>query len=124
MALRCLIVDDNATFLNAARQLLEREGAEVVGLAEAVDAFPELVRRMAPDVVLVDVDLGPVDGFDAVRRLADELGAEGPPAILISTYAERDLTDLVSASPALGFVSKSELSRDAVDALLSARRGT
>jgi DNA-binding NarL/FixJ family response regulator len=123
MALRCLIVDDNATFLNAARELLAREGVEVVGVAETVDALPELVRRRAPDVVLIDVDLGAVDGFDAVRRLADELGTEGPPAILISTYAERDLTDLVSASPALGFVSKSELSRDAVDALLSASRG-
>jgi CheY-like chemotaxis protein len=124
MALRCLIVDDNATFLNAARELLEREGVEVVGVAKTVDALPQLVRLRAPDVVLVDVDLGAVDGFDAVRRLADELGTEGPPAILISTYAEGDLTELVSASPALGFVSKSELSRDAVDALLSASRGT
>jgi len=124
MALRCLIIDDSAAFLSAARGLLEREGVEVVAAVETVVALPDLVRELAPDVVLVDVDLGADNGLDAVRRLADELGAGGPPAILISTYAERDVTDLVAASPAVGFISKSELSRDALDALLSACRGT
>jgi DNA-binding NarL/FixJ family response regulator len=124
MALRCLIVDDNAAFVTAATGLLEREGVDVVGAAATVSALPGLARELRPDVVLVDVDLGSENGFDAVGRLAVELGPDAPPTILMSTYAEKDFTELVVASPALGFVSKSELSRDALDALLSGRRGT
>jgi DNA-binding NarL/FixJ family response regulator len=124
MALRCLIVDDNAAFVTAATGLLEREGVDVVGAAATVGAVAGLARELRPDVVLIDIDLGAENGFDAVHRLAVELGGDAPPTILISTYAANDFTELVGASPALGFVSKSELSRDALDALLSGRRGT
>jgi DNA-binding NarL/FixJ family response regulator len=124
MSLRCLIVDDNAGFVTAATDLLEREGVDVVGATATVGLLPELAREVQPDVVLVDIDLGPDNGFDVVRRLTRELGPDAPPAILISTYAAGDFADLVAASPALGFLSKSELSKAALDALLSARQGT
>jgi CheY-like chemotaxis protein len=124
MSLRCLIVDDNAGFVTAATDLLEREGVDVVGATATVGLLPELAREVQPDVVLVDIDLGPDNGFDVVRRLTRELGPDAPPAILISTYAAGDFADLVAASPALGFLSKSELSKAALDALLIARQGT
>jgi two-component system, NarL family, nitrate/nitrite response regulator NarL len=63
-------------------------------------------------VALVDIDLGEESGFDVARRLVDAI------VILTSMYAESDFADLVAENPAVGFRSKSDLSRQAIDALL------
>jgi DNA-binding NarL/FixJ family response regulator len=124
VALRCLIVDDSPHFLEAARTLLELQGVEVVGLVSTGDEAERRAEQLAPDVTLVDVDLGGESGFDVARRLAN--GHERPRSevILTSAYDERDFADLIEASPALGFVSKAELSRRAIDDLLSGLPGT
>ncbi len=118
VSLRCLIVDDNAEFLETARELLQREGMNVVGVAST---GAEALRRAAelhPDVTLVDIYLGQESGFDVARRLAERAPGAASAVILISTYAETDLVDVIATSPAVGFLSKSELSRTAVHAVL------
>lgn len=118
LALRCLIVDDNAQFLEAARSLLEVEGISVVGVAStSADALRQ-AGRLQPDVALVDIDLGEESGFDLVRMLTGASGLEQLRVILISTYAEKDFADLIAAGPAAGFVSKSDLSVRAIHAVL------
>jgi DNA-binding NarL/FixJ family response regulator len=122
MTLRCLIVDDSTRFLEAARRLLERHGIEVAGVASTVTEALDLVDQVRPDVTLVDIDLGGESGFELVRRLQR---ANGPPpssVILISTHAEEDFADLVAASAAIGFLSKADLSADAIRDLLD-RKG-
>jgi DNA-binding NarL/FixJ family response regulator len=117
MALRCLIVDDNRCFLDAARTLLEREGLTIAGVVStSADALRE-AKALQPDVVLVDVSLGEESGFELARRLVAD-GVRGASVILISTRSEADLAELVATSPAAGFLSKSELSADAVRGLL------
>ena len=116
--MRCLIVDDNQRFLVAARELLEREGINVVGVASTTGEAIERGAQLRPDVTLVDIDLGPESGFDTSRRLAENASGPASSVILISIYAERDFADLIEASPAIGFVSKSELSARAILALL------
>ena len=118
MALRSLIVDDNSHFLQAARDLLEREGIEVVAVASTGDAAVDLTERLRPDVALVDIDLGAESGFTLARRLAGEPGTQASRVILISTYAERDFAELIVQSPAVGFLSKSDLSGAAIRDLL------
>ena len=118
LVLRCLIVDDNQRFLVAARELLEREGINVVGFASTTDEAIERAAQLRPDVTLVDIDLGADSGFDTARRLAETAGGPASSVILTSTYAEEDFADLIEASPAIGFVSKSELSAQAILALL------
>ena len=122
--LRCLIVDDNADFLHAARALLERQGIDVVAVASSGSEALERLDELRPDVALIDVDLGDESGFELARRFAER--ADGaPPVILISTYAEIDVADMVSASPAAGFVSKSQLSAQLIrDVLASEPPGT
>jgi CheY-like chemotaxis protein len=108
-----LIVDDNETFLGAARALLEREGLSVVGVAStAAEALP-LAAKLRPDVVLVDIALADESGFEVCRRL-DQNRAGGSAVILISTRAEADFAELIAESPATGFLPKSELSADAI----------
>ena len=75
--------------------------------------------------MLVDVALGDESGLDLARRLvADQ--THGAPVILISTRSEAELADAIEASPAAGFLAKSDLSADAIRDLLdevNARRG-
>jgi DNA-binding NarL/FixJ family response regulator len=110
MALRSLIVDDNTHFLAAARDLLEREGVEVVGVASSAAEAVRLVDELRPDVALVDIDLGEESGLDLARRLAAGDGEGRSRVVLISAYSENDFADLIAASPAVGFLSKGELS--------------
>jgi DNA-binding NarL/FixJ family response regulator len=116
--LRCLIVDDNRRFLDAARGLLEREGVAVVGVASTSAEALHQVQELRPDVTLVDIDLGGESGFELVRQLA---GRAPLRMILISTHAEQDYADLIAMSPAIGFVPKSALSAAAIRALLDGR---
>jgi CheY-like chemotaxis protein len=122
--LRCLLVDDSARFLDAARALLERQGVSVVGVA--ANGAEALARAVAlrPDVTLVDIDLGGESGLELARRLHRDPGLAGVPVILISThaeadYAEADYAELVAASPAVGFLAKSALSAGAIRDLLA-----
>jgi CheY-like chemotaxis protein len=117
MTVRALIVDDNAEFLGAASTLLEGDGIAVVGVASTTAGALRLVDEHDPDVVLVDVYLGDESGFDLVERLSSASGRQRP-VILISADLEADLEDLIAASTAIGFVSKSRLSADAIAELL------
>jgi DNA-binding NarL/FixJ family response regulator len=122
MTLRCLIVDDSPTVLRAASELLDRQGVAVVGVAATGDEAMRLARELEPDVVLVDIDLGSESGFDLARRLVETPDTAGMRSILISTHDETDLADLIAASPALGFVNKSDLSAKAIHRLLERDR--
>jgi two-component system, NarL family, nitrate/nitrite response regulator NarL len=115
--LRCLLVDDNERFLASATRLLESQGLDVVGRASSGREALRLAREFAPDVALVDVQLGQEDGFDVARRLAAASGS--PRVILISTHAEEEeLEELIAESPAVGFLPKTVLGVEAILALL------
>lgn len=116
--LRCLIVDDNPRFLSAARGLLEREGFEVVGVASTGTEAIARIQELSPDVTLLDIHLGSESGFEVARRLHQQTNHATSRVILISTHDEQDYADLIAASPALGFLAKSDLSAGAVRDLL------
>jgi DNA-binding NarL/FixJ family response regulator len=111
---RCLIVDDNPEFLEAARDVLAREGVEVVGVAGNATQAIASAALLRPDVFLLDIYLGQENGLEVAGQLTVRDGAASPAIILISTYAERDLADLVADSPAVAFLPKDKLSGDAV----------
>ena len=116
MPLRCLLVDDNDAFLKAASLLLEREGLTVVGVASSIAEALRQARALRPDVILVDIGLGNESGFTLARLLArDDQSAD---VILISTGAEADYVELITESPAVGFLAKSELSAWRIDRIL------
>jgi DNA-binding NarL/FixJ family response regulator len=116
MARTVLIVDDHAPFRALARSLLQLEGFQVVG--EAADAMSalEAVGRLQPSVVVLDIQLPDLDGFEVARRLAQ---AGDPPAIvLVSSRDSSAYRRRLADSPARGFIAKSDLSGAAVTALV------
>ena len=119
--MRCLIVDDSPRFLDAARGLLEGQGVTVVGVASTGAEALQRAAELRPDVTLLDLDLGGESGLELARRLHDQAGLVPAPVILISTHAEQDYAELIAASPAIGFLSKTALSADAIHGLLAGR---
>lgn len=115
--MRCLIVDDNAGFVAAARRLLEADGITVVGsTSSSVEAF-DLVASLHPDVALVDIGLGAENGIDLAERLHED-GARTP-VVLVSAYSADDFLDSIISSGAAGFVPKSRLTASAIRDVLS-----
>ncbi|HET6945640.1 MAG TPA: response regulator [Gaiellaceae bacterium] len=116
--LTCLIVDDSPEFFEAATQLLADDAVTVVGVAATSDHAVSQALALRPDVALVDVNLGSESGLDLAERLAG-LPHGGPPIVLISAETRSELAELVEASGALGFVSKTDLSGDEIRKLLT-----
>jgi CheY-like chemotaxis protein len=119
MAIRCLIVDDNAGFAQTASEILQEDGIDVLGVAADGQEAVRLARELHPDLALVDIDLGGESGLGVAQRLrAAEQGSVAQAVILISTHAQEEFAELIAASPAVGFIAKAELSADAIEALL------
>lgn len=118
VSIRCLLVDDNDAFLEAATVLLQREGMTVVGVASNSAEALRQAHALRPDAILVDIGLGEESGFDLARLLAQDGQSLDAEVILISARAETDYAELIAESPAAGFLVKSELSARAIDRIL------
>lgn len=118
MATTVVIVDDHAGFRRMARRMLEAAGFDVVG--EAIDGESALssVAELAPQLVLLDIQLPDVDGFVVAQRLAES----GTSAIVIltSSRSASDYGARLATTSAIGFIAKAELSGPAVAELLGA----
>jgi DNA-binding NarL/FixJ family response regulator len=111
-----LIVDDHASFRASARLLLETEGFEVVGEADSGAAALKAANELKPELVLLDVHLPDLDGFDVASRLT---GMDPHPQVVLTSSRDgSDFGPLVSRSGARGFVPKGELSGDLIAALI------
>jgi DNA-binding NarL/FixJ family response regulator len=118
MPLQCVIVDDYEPYLKVARAKLERQGMAVVGVATNGTEALRQARELCPDVVLVDISLGAESGFDLGRQITRYVGT----VILISSHdhdEDDDYAELIAGSPAVGFLSKAELSADAIQRLVA-----
>jgi len=117
MATTVLVVDDHPSFRHFARQLLESAGYVVIGDAEDGASAIAAVRAHRPDLVLLDVLLPDMSGFDVARELA--AGPERPLVVLTSSRSASDLGSLVRSEHAKGFISKGDLTIAALAALVS-----
>jgi DNA-binding NarL/FixJ family response regulator len=114
MTVRVLVVDDQAVFRQAMRTVLElTEGFEVCGEAATGLRAVELATILDPDLVLMDVHLPGLGGFEATRRIiADAQSGRSRRVVLLSTYEAADYARLSAACGAYAYLSKSELDPD------------
>ena len=118
---RIVIVDDDPSFLATVRVLLEAEGFVVAG--EALNGLDGVAAatELDPDLVLVDVTLPDIDGFEVVERLAD--GERAPPVVLTSIRSAVDFGNLIETSRARAFIPKSDITGEALAGLLDVQPG-
>ena len=112
-----LIVDDHPSFRASARRLLEADGCTVVGEAADGAAAVAAVKELNPDVVLLDVQLPDIDGFEVARRLAETRSKTA--VVLTSSRAAAEYGPLLGETSARGFILKSELTGAALLGLSS-----
>jgi DNA-binding NarL/FixJ family response regulator len=114
-----LIVDDHAPFRVQARALLEADGFTVVGESDTGATGLAAARTLKPYLVLLDIGLPDIEGFEVARELA----ADGPPpfVVLTSTREVSEYGPRLADSQVLGFIPKDELSGPAIRALADAR---
>ena len=110
-----LIVDDSAAFRLQARALLEADGFTVIGEAADGRSGLDAARTLRPDLVLLDIGLPDIEGFEVARALA----VTGPPplVVLTSSRVASEYGPRLAGSRVLGFIPKDELSGAAVRAL-------
>ncbi|HEY6075692.1 MAG TPA: response regulator transcription factor [Gaiella sp.] len=115
--LTVLIVDDHPSFRAVARMMLETDGFAVVGTEEDGESGVAGTLRLEPDVVLLDVELPDIDGFEVAARLR---AAGSRAAIVLASSRDRaDFGSLVDESGARGFLTKADLSGDAIRRLVA-----
>jgi DNA-binding NarL/FixJ family response regulator len=117
MATTVLIVDDHPSFRATARLLLESEGFEVIGEAEDGESALRAAHELKPDLVLLDVQLPDIDGFEIAAQLT--ANGSGYAVVLVSSRDSSDFGSLVARSGARGFIAKAELSGAALRTLLA-----
>ena len=110
-----VIVDDHPSFRASARAVLESDGFEVIGEASDGSTALALLRALRPDVVLLDVQLPDMTGFDICEECGD---LDRTAVVLVSSRDSTDFGDLIERSGARGFIPKAELTGEAVVALL------
>lgn len=115
-AQRVLVVDDHPSFRACARRLLTEEGFEVVGEAEDGASALALADELAPELVLLDIQLPDIDGFEVTARLLER--HPGMSIVLVSSRDRDAYGSRIETSGARGFVAKTDLSRAALERVL------
>jgi DNA-binding NarL/FixJ family response regulator len=115
MPVRVLIVDDQEPFRMAARMVVEiTDGFEVVGEAETGEDSVRMARELAPDLVLMDVNLPGINGLDATRQILT--GASPVVVLLLSTYEEEEYAPRAAECGAAAYIPKSSFGPDRLEA--------
>ncbi len=113
MSVRVLIVDDQEPFRDVAREVVEAAGDfTVVGEAQTGEESVELARELQPDLVLMDISMPVLDGFEATERIRAEL-PEVCVLMVTGSAADADIRRSREAG-ASGYVTKDRIAEELV----------
>jgi DNA-binding NarL/FixJ family response regulator len=117
---RVLLADDHETLLECVRSILCKE-FEVVGTVDnGRDAVAE-VRRLDPDVLVMDISMPILNGLQAVAQLRQE--ACRTKVVFLTVHEDQDYVDAAFAAGASGYVTKSHVASDLVAAIREVLEG-
>ena len=103
MPTRVVIAEDEAIIRLDLKETLEEEGYEVVGETGRGDEAVELVRRLEPDVAILDIKMPGLDGLSAAREIAGERLAA---VLILTAFSQRDLIERARDAGALAYLVK------------------
>jgi DNA-binding NarL/FixJ family response regulator len=124
MSIRVLLVDDQALIRAGFRMILDaEEDMEVVGECADGTQAVDSVRRLSPDVVLMDIRMPEMDGIEATRLIAGG-GESGPRVLMLTTFDLDEYVYDALRAGASGFLLKDVPAEQLVDASAWWRRAT
>ena len=105
-SVRVLIVDDQAPFRTAAAAVIDlTEPFVLAGTVASGEEGLACLEALAPDLVLMDINLPGMDGFDAAALIAAH--PQPPTVVLVSTYSRQDYADQIEYCGARAYLEKS-----------------
>ena len=120
--IRVVIADDHGLFAEALEAILAVDGrVEVVGRAANGAKAVELTERLEPDVVLMDISMPVVDGFEATRRIRERVPNAN--VLMLTGSNSRDDVDRSREAGAAGYVTKDRIASELVEAILDVSEG-
>jgi DNA-binding NarL/FixJ family response regulator len=119
--LRVLVVDDHDLFRTGLRNLLEEEGVNVVGEAENGEAAIRLASDLAPDVVIMDLNMPGAGGVETTRRLSS-LAPLSRVVVLTISADDDDVMNAVMAG-ACGYLLKDSSIQELIAGIRAASEG-
>jgi DNA-binding NarL/FixJ family response regulator len=117
---RILLADDSPSMLQAARRILEPE-FQVVGTVEDGHAVLEATELLKPDVLILDISMGVVNGLEAARMLARVLVK--PKIVFLTVHKDQEFVEEAFLAGAVGYVTKPRLATDLLVAVREALIG-
>ncbi|MFL5318786.1 MAG: response regulator [Myxococcaceae bacterium] len=119
---RILLADDHQLVREGLRALLKQEpGVEVIGEAKDGTSAVELAEKLKPDLVLMDLSLEGLSGFEATKQLREK--SPQCPVLVVSMHREASVVDRALRSGARGYVLKGGDFRELVRAIQTVIRG-
>ena len=113
-----LLVDDNRLFRDSLREVLELDGrVEVTGVADDGEQALEMAGALSPRVVLMDLSLPAMSGYEATRRIVDRYPGMG--VVGLSAHDEREVGDRLRRAGARGYLRKDQSPDDMVATILA-----
>jgi DNA-binding NarL/FixJ family response regulator len=117
--LKVLIADDNSLFARALETLLTAEETiAIVGTAADGEEAAQQAADLAPDVVLMDLSMPRLDGFEATRRIRE--AAPGTAIVVLTGSADQSDVERAEEAGAAGYVTKDRILKELVEAIHSA----
>jgi response regulator NasT len=111
---RVVIAEDEAIIRLDLKELLQEEGYDVVGETGRGDEAIELVRRLRPDLVILDIKMPGLDGLSAARQIAGErLSA----VLMVTAFSQRELVEQARDAGALAYLVKPFQKSDLIPAI-------
>jgi DNA-binding NarL/FixJ family response regulator len=111
---RVLVVDDQAPFRVAAKAVVRATaGFETVGEAKSGEGAVDQVAELAPDLVLMDINMEGIGGIEATRRITE--AHPSVRVVLLSTYDAEDLPDDARHCGAAAYVHKEQFGPDVLE---------
>ena len=112
-----LIVDDTDDTRDVLRTMLEMKGCRVLEAADGAEGV-EVAAREVPDLILMDLNLPELDGFDATRRIRERAEAHAIPVVAMSAYYDGDWRQQALAAGCVACVRK-PLDPEVFDSVIS-----
>lgn len=86
MSKRVLVIEDNDQNMYLLRYILQEKGYEVIGAKSGAEGM-QLVRQYTPDLVLLDIQLPEMDGYEVANQLRKQENVPNTPIIAVTSYA-------------------------------------